>query len=124
MDIRNFDKLSPEQAHLVLGWAILEYKLIYFYPTRVHRSWHEVLTIDDNLYDFIYSSYQKIGNLHNIVNSAHTVGFPSKTAKGKIVWRKLHHNMNDRSKHSFSAVLTYNNGPARILSKHQLSRFY
>lgn len=52
---------SPQSERCaILGWAIIELKIAYYYPTLVHESWHPYVFRPDAVYDGIEDEYRKL----------------------------------------------------------------
>ena len=52
---------APDRArHVQLSWALIEFKVMYYRPGLVHRSWHEGLTISDERYDEMEVEYLRL----------------------------------------------------------------
>ena len=50
-----------ERARFIkLSWDLLAYKLYYYYPEKVHPSWHKKLDIPDSEYDELEREYLKL----------------------------------------------------------------
>ncbi len=54
----NDDELG--EAFIILGWAIIEWKIIYYYSHLVHSSWKDSLMITNNAYDAAEIAYERL----------------------------------------------------------------
>jgi hypothetical protein len=51
---------AARQRYIDLGWKIIEWKLMYYQPERVHESRRAALTIPDEEYDEAEREYLKL----------------------------------------------------------------
>ena len=73
-----------------LSWRLLEYKLMYYNPDRVHSSWNEALTIPDSDYDQLESQYKTLGNSLGLpLSVTEMVDFDFSRPSCKLVMKKL-----------------------------------
>lgn len=64
-----------ERRHVELSWRLIEYKAMYYAPELVHASWHDHLTVSDELYDGLEVRYlglcRETGRPNTIVHKAY-----------------------------------------------------
>jgi len=71
-----------------LRWKILEYKLMYYSPEKVHKSRHKELTIQDIDYDS-YEQEMLALDKDLGLNNGKIVDFPFNSPSGLLVISKL-----------------------------------
>jgi len=49
--------LTDKERHVKLSWDLIAYRLFYYYPEKVHSSWHKQLDIPDGDYDQLEREY-------------------------------------------------------------------
>jgi hypothetical protein len=75
-----------ESEYLALRWKLLEYKLFYYYPEKVHESRHADCIITDPEYDIL----ERQMNAYPEANPDEWyVGFPDDKDCGKLVMAKM-----------------------------------
>lgn len=52
--------MTDKERFTQLSWDLLAYKLFYYYPEKVHPSWHEKLDIPDSDYDELEKEYLRL----------------------------------------------------------------
>lgn len=61
-----------EKRHCELGWRLIEFKVCYYMPERVHRSRRDDYTIPDAEYDELECEYlrlcRKLGAINTVVH--------------------------------------------------------
>lgn len=78
------------QQFILLSWNLLEYKLMYYHPDKVHSSWHESLTIPDNDYDELENQYKDLARSLKVgMSVTEMVDFDFDRPSCKLVLRRL-----------------------------------
>jgi hypothetical protein len=49
-----------KKRHIKLSWDLIGYKLYYYHPEKVHKSWHKYLDISDGDYDELEREYLRL----------------------------------------------------------------
>ena len=85
------DNLIIKELYIKLSWALGEFSMMYFYPQKVHQSWHKELTISDQDYDRLEMIYEKVADKlgKSKRNTNQFVGFGEDTMAANAVITKL-----------------------------------
>lgn len=68
---------SPEEKRYArLGWMLLEWQLMYYHPDKIAEKYHDVLTVDDDVYDRYEREYLSLCKQHGFVNSVVWKSYP------------------------------------------------
>jgi hypothetical protein len=83
--------VDPKKNQLIeLCWKILEYKAVYYYPHKIHKTWKKRLTIPDEKYDILENQYRALCQEFDVEpTAADMVGFDQKRPSCKLVLAKL-----------------------------------
>jgi hypothetical protein len=80
--------MNSKERYIELRWKLLEYKLMYYSPDRVHPSRHEELMISDLAYDSYEQEMLALDSQLEI-NNGKILDFPFTSPSGELVMRKL-----------------------------------
>jgi len=73
-----------------MSWKLLEYRLMYYHPDKVHPSWHDELTVPDSDYDLLEAQYKRVAEELGVVQTiTHMVDFDLSRPSCKLVMKKL-----------------------------------
>lgn len=73
-----------------LSWRLLEHKLMYYNPEKVHSSWHPLLTVEDSVYDSLENEYNELAEKQGACKSVtQMVDFDFSRPSCKMVMKKL-----------------------------------
>lgn len=61
---------TPEyKRYVMLGWLLIEWKLMYYAPHLVAEKFHDMLTVDDEAYDAYEREYMTLCKVHRFNNT-------------------------------------------------------
>lgn len=68
--------MTDREKFYKLQWKVWKYKLFYYFPDKVHASWHQDLQVTDQEYDGIEQEYKTLaGTLGMDTRASTMVGF-------------------------------------------------
>jgi hypothetical protein len=67
---------SEVVERVALGWRLIEWKLAYYLPEKVHASWGSDFTVTDEEYDRAEVRYLELSRLLGLPNTIVHKGYP------------------------------------------------
>lgn len=84
--------MTDEKWFVTLGWALLEFRCMYFAPDRVHSTWKGSLTIGDADFDHLEAEYLDLAiKLDQEPTATAGIGFDVTRPAERMVAQKLGH---------------------------------
>jgi hypothetical protein len=73
-----------------ISWKLLEYRLMYYHPDKVHPSWHDDLVILDSNYDQLEAEYKRLADELGVAKTvSDMVDFDFSRPSCQVVMKKL-----------------------------------